>query len=245
MIIDMHAHLWLARIESDKADIRSVIDQYSLSKVMISTLKGYIPDEEEITLCNDATLGFMKEEPGVIEGYCYLNPRNPNTMDELKRRISQGMCGVKLWVATFCDDPVVNPVIEYCIDEKLPILVHAFHKSVGQLEFESLGINVANLAKRYPEAKLIMAHLGANCQRELKPVQDCPNVCADFSGSIHHCDDLAYAKKLLGAERLLFGSDMPGIDFATSYAQVREAALSEEEREMILYKNAQKLFERS
>ena len=246
MIIDMHAHLWADAAEKSKEDICKVCTQFNVSKVMVSSLGSLYPDEAEIDRMNKLTYQFMKEQPGLIEGYSYLNPRHKNTINQLKRCIEDyGMCGVKLWVATFCDDPLVNPIVEQCIEYKIPILLHAFHKAVNQLEFESLGQNVANLAQRYPEAKLIMAHLGANCQRELRPIQNHKNVSADFSGSISHSDDLSYAKKLLDADRLLFGSDMPGINFLVSYGQILEADFTEEEREKILSKNAIRLFQRS
>lgn len=247
MIIDMHTHLWETDAEKCKTQIRNVCSQFNVSRVMVSSLNNLYPDEDEIDRLNRLTYGFMKEEPGLVRGYCYLNPRHGNSISYLRRAIEDwGMSGIKLWVATFCDDPLVNPIIEQAIEYKIPVLIHTFHKAVGQLEFESLGQNAANLAHRYPESKLIMAHIGANCLRELRPVIDCPNVSVDFSGSISRCDDVEYAKKLLGSHRIVFGSDMPsGLSFLVSYGQILEAELTDEERDDILYKNTLKLFERS
>lgn len=106
MLIDMHTHLWKNSVELCKRGILDMCEVFDLTKVLVSSLGGYQPDEEEIRYLNDQTFAFMKEQPGLIEGYCYLNPRNPDTMTELRHRIEdEGMCGVKLWVATFCDDP--------------------------------------------------------------------------------------------------------------------------------------------
>lgn len=246
MIIDMHAHLWESEAGKCKSDILGVCHQFNVSRVMVSSLGGYYPDEDEIDRMNRLTYEFMKEQPGLVEGYSYLNPRHRSAVDRLRHCIEDyEMCGVKLWVATFCDDLLVNPIMEQAIKYNIPVLIHAFHKAVDQLEFESLGQNVANIAGRYPEAKIIMAHLGANCLRELRPIINCLNVSVDFSGSISRCDDVLYAKKLLGADRILFGSDMPGLSFLVSYGQILEADLTGEERDKILYKNTLKLFERS
>lgn len=243
MLIDMHAHLWTAHPEPDKKKILQAAERFGIDKVMVSTLKDYVPSQEEIELDNNLTWGFMKEHPELIMGYCYLNPRNPESLTELRTCIEdRGFCGVKLWTSTFCDDPLVDPIVEQCIDYNVPILIHAFYKAVGQLPYESLGEHVANLARRYPEATLLMAHLGAACTRELRPVKNCKNVYADFSGSINHADDLPYALKMLGIDRVLFGSDMPGIDFAASYSQVLEADLTDVQKAQILGGNAQKLF---
>lgn len=243
MLIDMHAHLWKNSVELCKRGILDMCEVFDLTKVLVSSLGGYQPDEEEIRYLNDQTFAFMKEQPGLIEGYCYLNPRNPDTMTELRHRIEdEGMCGVKLWVATFCDDPLVDPIAEQCVSYGIPMLIHAFHKSVDQLPYESLGANVANLSRRYPEAKLIMAHLGANCLREMRMIKDCPNVWLDYSGSISHADDLEYAVRLVGADRILFGTDMPDLAFQCSYGQLVEADLTPEEREKIAWKNTAALF---
>lgn len=243
MTIDVHTHLWRAHPEKDKREILKVAEQFGLSKLMLSSLDTYVPEPDEIRELNELTWGFMREQPELVMGYCYLNPRNADTLGELRTCVEdRGFCGVKLWTATFCDDPLVDPVIERCIEYDIPVLIHAFHKSVGQLPFESRGEHVARLAQRYPEAKLIMAHLGADCTRELPPIKNCKNVWTDFSGSINHENDLRYAKRMVGADRLLFGSDMPGISFIVSYSQVLESEFTEDEKEKILSGNAKKLF---
>lgn len=246
MIIDMHAHLWDGSFEENKRQIMSVCERYGVSAVAVSSLGGYYPDEEEIDRLNRETYRFMKEEPAFIGGWCYVNPRNPNASEVLKRGIEEyGMSGMKLWVATFCDDPLVFPLVEQCAGYGVPVLIHTFYKEIGQLPYESLGSNVAALAARYPEARLIMAHMGANCLRELKPVRPYGNVSVDTSGSISHRDDVDYAKKLLGAERIVFGTDMPLISFLLNYGQIEEADLTKEEKELIFAKNALRLLKRS
>ena len=246
MIIDIHAHLWDGNFEKNKRQIMKVCNRYNVSQVFISSLGDFYPDEEEISRLNCATSQFMCEEPSTIGGYCYVNPRHKNALQVLQQGIEDyGMSGMKLWVATFCDDPLVFPLIEQCAEYKVPVLIHTFYKEIGQLEYESLGINVANLAKRYPESKLLMAHMGANCLRELKPIAPYKNVSVDTSGSIFRRDDMDYAKKLLGADRIVFGTDMPLISYLLNYGQIEEADFSDEEKELVFCKNAVKLLQRS
>lgn len=107
---------------------------------------------------------------------------------------------------------------------------------------ESQGGNVATLARRYPELKIIMAHLGGNCYHGLPAIADCKNVWVDNSSSIFRGDDLSYAIKTIGVDRILFGSDMPG-NFLVNLGQVLELPLSESDRDKILYKNALKVFD--
>lgn len=243
MLIDMHAHLWRGRYKENKEEIIKAADVYNISRIHISSLGSQYPDETEITELNQATHDFMKEQPRLIHGYCYINPNHANSRQTLTFGIEeQGMTGMKLWIATYCDDPKVFPLIEKCIDYDIPILVHAFYKSVGQLPHESVGSHFANLAKRYPEAKIIMAHLAANCHMGIKEIKSYPNVYVDISGSIFRRDDLDYTKKHIGADRILFGSDLPGASFLVNLGQTEEADLTEEERQKIYYQNTLNLF---
>ena len=243
MIIDVHAHIWGNNYEQDKYDIMKACELYGVSQVYVSGLKSHIPDEQEIKELNSEVYKFMKEEEGIIKGYCYVNPSHSNSLDVLKQGIEEyGMSGMKLWVSTFCDDPRVFPLVEQCIEYNVPILIHAFHKAVGQLKYESYSWNVANLARKYPEAKIIMAHMAANCYTGLKSIKDLKNVWVDFSGTIIRGDDILYAKKAIGVERILFGTDMPGASTLICLGQVEEADLSSEEKELIYYKNALALF---
>jgi len=54
-------------------------------------------------------------------------------------------------------------------------------------------------------------------------------------------DDLDYTIKHIGVRRVLFGSDLPGC-FEDCVGQVEGAAVTGEERKMIYYRNACKLF---
>jgi predicted TIM-barrel fold metal-dependent hydrolase len=216
---------------------------FGISKLHVSGLKSHYPDEAEVDSLNADVYRFMKEQPGMVSGYCYVSPAHSNALDVLKRGIEvYGMNGMKLWVATYCDDPRVFPLVETCIESNIPILIHSFHKAVGQLQYETTGIHVANLAKRYPNAKLLMAHFGGNCYHGIKAVRDCRNVWHDFSGSPFRRDDVDYAVERVGVDRIVFGSDMP-ITYLVNFGQVEEADLTQEEKERIYYKNALQLFD--
>lgn len=242
MIIDIHAHLWKGRYEKNKAEIIKACSLYGISRVYISGLNSLNPDEEEIRELNLEVYKFMREQPGLIDGFCYINPLHKKSLDDLKTGVEEmGMSGMKLWVATFCDVPEVFPLVEKCIDYRIPILVHSFHKAVGQLENESTGIETSNLARLYPEARIIMAHLGANCYHGIKAIRDCKNVWVDISGSMFRRDDIDYTVSQIGPQRILFGTDMPGASFLTNMGRIEEADLTEEERDMIYYGNAMEI----
>lgn len=243
MVTDVHAHVMLHGVEEDKIKLLRTAERYGVSRYYISTIDGAeVPDEATIDLDNKVTADFVKEQPGLIKGYVYVNPRNANAMDVLRKGMEeQGMSGLKLWIATHCNDPLVYPIVEKMIEYDKPILIHTFVKAVGQLQYETTSYHVGKLAERYPEAKLIMAHLGGEPFHGIRNVAKYKNVWIDHSGTLVGSEDLNHTVKLVGADRVLFGSDMP-IAYASSYGQVLEAKLTAEEREKIFWKNTAELF---
>lgn len=245
MVIDIHTHIWAAHVEKDKAEMRKAMEMYDIEKIYVSGLKSYFSDEEEIDFLNDEVYKFMREEPGRVGGAVYLNPMNNNTMDVIKRAIEErGFELIKLWVCTHADVPEVDPIMDYAEANGIPVLLHAFHKATGQVPNETTGIHVANIARRHPKAKIIMAHLGGNCYNGVPAIRNCPNVWCDYCGSIFRGDEVNYAVEYLGVDRLLFGTDMPG-SYLVNVGQVLGADLTEEDRDKIFYHNAKKILDRN
>lgn len=244
MITDVHAHLMMGNVENCRKALLQTAQRYGVTRYYVSTLDSSLyPNEEAIDADNQATADFMKDEPERIRGYVYVNPRNTNALSVLRRGVEeQSMSGLKLWVATLCDDPLVNPLVEQMIAYDKPVLIHTFVKAFDQLESESTVSHVINLARRYPEAKLIMAHLGGEAFHSIRAVAKYKNVWIDHSGSLVGSYDLEHTVRLVGADRVLLGTDMTPIAFPSSYGQVLEADLTGEEREKILWKNAAALF---
>lgn len=246
LIIDMHTHIWGGHYEAHSKDLLKACELYGISKIYVSGISQQYPDEDAIHSHNSDIYRFMHENRQLAEGYCYVNPRNTNSLDVLKQGIeAYGMSGMKLWIATYCDDPLVFPLIEKCIDYNVPVLIHSFHKAVGQLEDETVGTHVAKLAQKYSEAKLIMAHLGGNAYHGIKAIRGYPNVWVDLSGSLFRRDEMDYTIKQIGVNRILFGSDMPGCTYLLNYGQIEEADISSDEKEMIFFRNTEKIFNRN
>ena len=245
MLVDIHAHLWGGKYERDKAAILAAMEQYGINRVYVSGLSAVVPDEEQVAEANRQAAGFVREHPAQIRGYVYVSPEHKNAEEVLRRGIEeQGLDGVKLWISTLCDAPQVDPLAERMIDYGVPLLIHAFHKATWQFPNESVGANVAVLARRYPELKIIMAHLGGNCYNGIPAIRDLPNVWVDYSGSLYRDDELSYALENVGAERILHGTDMPGTCLV-SVGQLHQAGLSCEQRELISHRNAERVFDRN
>ncbi len=247
MVVDVHTHLFGRDFEAAKKTLLGAMDRYGIDVSYVSAIDGafHYPNVEGLEEGNAEIAKFCKEQPDRIRGYVYVNPRHPNAMDMLKRGIEeQGMSGVKLWVATTCDAPEVEPLAEKMIEYGVPVLIHSFYKVVGQLHYESTGEHVANLARKFPKLKILMAHLGGNAYHGIPCIRDLPNVWVDYSLSSYWGDMLPYAYEILGAERILHGSDLPGI-YTSNLGKILEVDMTEEERELIFWKNSEKLFDRN
>lgn len=240
MILDMHTHLWRGQIERCRTAILRSAERYNCIRTYVSTLGSFQPDEEEIQICNAATADFIHDYPSLIRGWCYLNPRHANVMEVLRRGMEeQGMSGVKLWCATYCDDPLVNPIAEYCIEHDIPVLIHALDKSVQQIPYESTGVHVRALAKRYPQLRIIMAHMGGNEYTGVRAVADCPNVMMDICGVLCRADTITYAIERVGVGRLLYGTDQIGeAPYWMHIGRVNALDIPAEDKERIFWKNA-------
>lgn len=237
----MHAHIWRGRETDDVQKMRRSAEMYGVKKILVSALSGYYPDEDEITSLNETTAKLIAED-SLFEGYVYVSPEKTNSLDVLKKGIeTQGMCGMKIWVSCFCNDPRCDRLYDYCGQNKIPVLIHALAKAKDQIPTESTAVQVRDAALRHPDTKFIMAHLCGNCYYGLPLIQNLPNVWTDISGSFCRGDDLPYAIETLGSDRILFGTDMPG-SFVMSYGRVLDAAMTQQDRENILWKNTVSLF---
>lgn len=156
---------------------------------------------------------------------------------EIERCVKElGFVGVKLYFDYFMDDPVYNPIIEKCIELDIPILQHSMHvmdapNKVRQ-PLVTDGVHMANVAKRYPEATFVMGHFTvAEWQYSLNAIVDCPNVYTDMSGSVYDRPQLETAVRMLGADRIIFGTDNSP---SACVGKILGARISEEDKKTIL-----------
>ncbi len=243
-VIDLHTHIWGDRNQRDAGALVAMLDRYDLEWIGVSCLAGgQQPTLNDIRRANDATAAFQRREPERVVGFSYLNPRHgAAAVDELRRCYElHGFRFIKLWISAHADDPCVFPIVERAIDLGVPILQHAFCKATGLLQYESDPTHVANLARRYPEARIIMAHMGADFTFGCNAVRDCPNVWADMCGTYCETGMIDYALSQLGPRRILFGTDAPGVSFLNNVYKVLDAPMSAEQKRLIFHDNAEGL----
>jgi predicted TIM-barrel fold metal-dependent hydrolase len=143
------------------------------------------------------------------------------------------------WAMDKCTDPSVGPFIRAAMGYGVPVLQHAWLKSTGNLPNESTPQDVAEMASKYPDATIIMAHIGGNWEIGAQAVKDHRNVIVDTCGTICDAGMIEYVVAMLGAERVVYGSD--NCDFAGQVAKIISAEIKEEEKELILSGNIERV----
>jgi predicted TIM-barrel fold metal-dependent hydrolase len=245
-IIDTHVHL------NDDESFRHTIDlerAAGVVRMVVSCLAPYDgvykPTPEQFREDNARVHEWMKCETGFVQGWAYVNPEHQQeSLDEIDRAVNEyGMSGVKLECGCVCTDRRYGAIMEKAARLGVPVLQHAWFKITGCIPGESTPLDVAALAREFRNATIIMAHLGGDWQRGIKAVRDLPNVLVDTSGSIADCGMIEKAVEELGAERILFGTDLPDVDFWTNLGKIEGAAITPEQKRLILYGNAHRLLE--
>ncbi len=247
--IDVHSHVWPNSDEDASDDyLVACCDMLGITEIWCSSpvVGGRMASVEEVCAQNDRVLLAMERHPKRIRGMCFVIPGHYKAaLVEVERCLDAGMIGIKLYNQYKISDPAVWPVIELAIERCVPILEHAGYLSspedLAQQPLISHGADFAVASQRYPEAMLIHGHIGGGGDWEwtVRAMRDAsPNVYIGTSGSNLDDGQIEFAVAELGVERVLFGTDGT---MAGSVGKVLDALLTEEERELIFWGNAERI----
>ena len=251
--LDVHVHplgcFGPHRVETPEEDARLLVEAAVRSGVEVMclfSLHPTCPQEPTMAQCreaNDYALAMRDAAPDAILPFCYVSPAFPQESAAEVDRCVEGerMCGIKLWIARRATDPGLDPILERAAAHGVPLLQHAWIKTTGNLEGESTPSDVADMARRHPGARILMAHLNGCGLRGIEDVADCPNVYAEIGGSDPESGIVEAAVDRLGPGRVLYGSDAPIRHFSVKMGQVLEADLSDGIKRDILWNNAASL----
>ena len=210
------------------------------------TSPTYFPSPDDLTYANASMRSLQRDNPSRVRGYVTVNPNfTRHALQEIDRGLAEGMLGVKLAASRRADDPLLDPVVEAASERNAPILHHAWQHRRRDVPGQEVSDarDIAALAARHPRAKLILAHIagGGDWAHSLRVLVDAPNVWVDLSGSGVDRGMLESCLDLLGAGRLLWGTDLT-MDTALAKLRVLEAmGLSEAEMDAVRWGNAERV----
>ncbi len=205
---------------------------------------GRIPSAAQIRRINDDTAWLTARHRGFVTGFCYLNPTlgERAVRREVERCVARGFRGIKLEIANNARDACMTPVMADAERYGLVVLQHAWSMTkIRQRSYHTDPADAATLARRFPNVRIIMAHLTGCGVRGVLAVKACDNLVIDTSGAAPEEGIVEFAVAELGAERVLYGSDAPIRDFGVALARITGACLDPATKKKILRDNARAL----
>jgi predicted TIM-barrel fold metal-dependent hydrolase len=247
-VIDMHAHLPTDRSQIEPmlaAARRAGIERLILSSLGYSDMIPY-PSLDEVRRGNEELYRLIDRFPGFVFGLVYVNPNHPEAKAILEEGLQQrGIVGIKLWISCRDEQGRLNPVypvLEFATERGVPVLCHAFYRSGGNLPGELSPTDMVHLATRYPQTRLVMAHMGGQWIHGVRAIKTCPNVWTDLSGGRAYMGSVEFAVRELGVSRVLYGSDAFIRAFAVMLAKVAAAEVDLSSKRRIVWDNSAALF---
>ncbi len=250
MVIDAHVHLDQPGPDVDQQELATLLrraDSAGIERLLLAgsiMVAGAKPTIEQVRRINDQTMAAVHQRPDRFWGLCYVNPRHDReARAEMLRCVRDGpLCGVKLWIAAGAADPIMAAVAETAVQLDVAILQHAWDRTSGDEPDMSQSADVAELARRYPDLRIQMAHMGGVGWGGINKVADLANVSIDTAGAQPIAGLLEYALERLGAGRIVFGSDYPVREFAVKVATVEAVEMDQPIRRAVMCGNAQRLW---
>jgi predicted TIM-barrel fold metal-dependent hydrolase len=250
MIWDLHCHLNGVNgrtPEERMAQLLKYADRMGIDRLIIflgmSFSRSYDPKPDDFRQQNDEVIQAISHWIDRALGFAYLNPNYlQESLDEIDRCLKNGpLVGIKLWVAAKCDDKAVDTIIERVAELKGVIFQHTWYKVSGNLDGESTPDELAHLAKRHPDIPLICGHTGGDWERGIRAIRDCPNVSIGTGGFDPTAGITEMAVRELGADRIIYGSDIGGRSISSQLAKITGAQIPKESQQQILGANLKKM----
>ena len=169
---------------------------------------------------------------------------NPNfgkeSVDEFETAVTEwGFRGLKLMPPKHgyrVVDQIVYPLLEKARDLKVPV---SFHSSQEQCHPCDIGF----MALEFPDVTFIMDHMGYRyfVRQAILAAKHAPNLYLATT-AVPEPGFIKNAVKALGPERVLFGSNGPGMPSDLQIEVIRRANLGSEAEALVLYGNAARLY---
>jgi len=253
MITDVHVHPILTlndaeRAERETARLLDCMERAGIDRANnIPIMFGVALNEEVINYLASYLTKTLAIYPDKFYGMLWLNPHLPIAFleDAVSRHILDGpIHGVKLLCEMKASDARMEPLAKFLERRGVPVLMHSWYNNLSEQEGESTPRDVAALAAKFPELKIIMAHLRGAGFRGVQDIKKHPNVSIDTCGSESEDGYLSYALRELGPDRMLFGTDYPGRDFAAAIGRIESVDMPRGDRANVFGGNAERLLKK-
>ena len=240
-VIDFHGHVgrWdVFEMNDDPDEIVHAMDRGGIDRSCLFAI--FHPDG---TTGNDRTAAFVAQHPDRFIGFAYVSPLYPESMvPELERAVDTlDFRAIKIYppyVPWPLDEPIWEPIYRFAHDRRLAVITHT-----GS-EDSCWPVLVGKVAERFPDANFVIGHSG-NAEpyrtQAIEAAQRHENVYLETCSTFREPDVIERLVNEAGADRVLFGSDVPLMDPRTQLGKIITADLTDEQKRLVLGANASKL----
>jgi len=223
-------------------DLLRIMDAHGVERAAICSTRGVFVDWIE---GNEEALRAAAAHPDRLVPFGAFSPGDyQSDLAPLADQFGRGLRGLRLFpqhhLYRLEHEPGVHRAVELAAEAGAPVLVPV--RLLMDWRLPSLGaLEVGALARRFPEVAVILGGINYGELRDaLHMMRAFPNVLFETSclQTLRGVDHLATA---VGAERVLFGGNLPFQSAACQLDKVRLAEIGASEREAILGGNALRL----
>ncbi len=205
-----------------------------------------------------------RKHPDKFVALASIDPRRPGALRHCEKCIEEwGMKGLKMHPAAgfYPTDELLHPFYEKCADWGVPIVFHTGAQPAAPVKLDTARpVFVAEAAARFPDTKMVMAHVGMDLWNEAVMFGKLiPNVYFDISthqfsylswGANRFYEWLRYLVNECGADRIMWATDsplpnavMPPDEFVKLFTEPQTGIVfSDEEIGLIMAGTATELF---
>ncbi len=267
MIIDFHTHNFpdslapkamasLASVFSSMAtvkpetdgtagDAKRVLRDAGISRAVVCNIATNTRQETKV---NDYAISLLSD--GFFYPLGSVHPDSENIESELDRLKKAGIKGIKLhpdYVKIPLSDERYNRIFSALSERDMFVTVHAGFDPISPDKVHATADMLKSIIENHPKLKLIAAHTGGFSKaKEVYEYLVGTDIYFDTSlSSMREAEwDILY--KILNEhdpDKILFGTDTPWAVAKKEIDFIKNAPITEEQREKIFYKNAVKLLE--
>lgn len=250
MIVDIHSHVWeypehfTDDFRSQAAERAKADEELDLT-VRYEDYQRSVPDDEDVVTVvfgGKARRSGLWVDDGYVArcvaahpsnrlGFLSVDPTQQGWQEELRDGHQQlGLVGVKLlpmYAGFQPDDERLDPLWNYAGEHQLPVLLHTGTNFISQAPLEyTLPRHLDRVAARYPDVKIILAHLGHPFGGEcVVTIRKHKNLYSDIS-ALHYRPFQFFQTLMLVQEygvwdKVLFGTDYPFTTVAATLDALR------------------------
>lgn len=223
-------------------EVMRKLDELGIDMCVLCPVKPY---DYHLGPENDFVAGIVKQNRDRCVGFVRVDPRQGrNALDEMIRgieKLEQRGLYIDPWEETLpVNSELLYPFMEKAGEFKVPVMIRGGYPVVSHPS------QIADLVRRFPGTTVIATSAGqinisgGGLHDARILLTENRNVYMETSG-IYREDFIEEMAKVIGTDRLVYGSGSPIFDMSFEILRVQRAHLKNEEKASILGENMRKL----